>query len=219
MSLWLLVFVTFVAAQGPVAQPIKVEGYFPRQLPIAQTTVISVAVPSRDSIQSVEVSPSQGIKVSAIKPGAPIQGALTWSEVTIEVAKDAAPGDRTLVLVLPMARTIPVSLVIPGRVPRISELRMSSASNQPTVDVQFAFADAELGESPYVWFTSGCGADPVVGVVRGKATARDKTSGDVRAAVPNPAASGGGTPAAGACEVQVRVTDSAGIESNTLRTR
>ena len=211
--------ISLAAAQTAFAQQIKIEGFFPRQLPAGQTTVVSVAVPSRDPIQSAEISPSQGIRVSAIKPGAPIQGALTWSEVTIEVAKDAAPGDRALVLVLPMGRTIPVSLVIPSRVPRISELRMSSASNEPTVDVQFAFADAELGESPYVWFTSGCGRDPVVGVVRGKATARDKASGVVRAALPRPAAPGSGTPAAGACEVQVRVTDPAGIESNTLRAR
>ncbi len=31
-------------------------------------------------------------------------------------------------------------------------------------------------------------------------------------------AAGGGTPAAGTCDLRVRVTDSTGIESNTLKT-
>ena len=207
-----LIALVVCSAHAAAAQQIKIEGYFPRQLPIGQATVISVAVPSRDPIQSAEISPSQGVTVSAIRAGAPIQGALRWSEVTIDVAKDAASGDRTLVLVLPMGRTLPVSLVIPNRVPRISELKMNAASNPSTVDVQFAFADAELGESPYVWFTTGCGGDPLVGVVRGKVTAKDRTSGVVRAVIPKPAT-------AGACDTQVRVTDAAGIESNTLRGR
>ena len=41
----------------------------------------------------------------------------------------------------------------------------------------------------------------------------------VRAALPNlPKAAAGGTAAAGKCDVQVRITDSIGIESNTLKT-
>src|SRR5712691_10953263 len=77
------------------AQQIRIEGVFPRQLPRGQATVINVAVPSRDAIQSAEISPSAGVRVSGIKPGRNFQGALTWSELTIDVAKDAAPGDRT----------------------------------------------------------------------------------------------------------------------------
>jgi hypothetical protein len=223
--LFIVLAFTFVAFAGPAAglaaaqQQIKIEGLFPRQLPLGQATTISVAVPSRDAIKAAEISPPQGVTVSGIRLGQAIQGALTWSELTIDVAKDAAPGDRSLVLVLPMGRTIPVSLTIPGHVPGISDLRIVSApTNESTLEVQFAASDAsaDLGESPYVWFTVGCAGEPLVGVVRGKVTARDKTSGVIRAALPKPAGSRAG---AGTCDVQVRVTDSGGIESNTLGTR
>jgi hypothetical protein len=106
---------------------------------------------------------------------------------------------------------------VPTHVPAISDLRIVSAqSNQPTVELQFTAADesADLGESPYVWFTIGCG-EPVVGVVKGKVTARDTRTGVVRATVPNPRTPG---TAAGKCDLRVRATDSNGIESNTLNT-
>jgi hypothetical protein len=112
--------------------------------------------------------------------------------------------------------------MIPSHVPRISELQILSAqSNQPTLDLQFAAVDgsADLGDSPYVWFMIGCDGEPLVGVVNGKVDARDKGNGVVRALVPNPRRpTGGGTPATGKCDLQVRVSDSSGIDSNTLKT-
>jgi hypothetical protein len=64
-----------------------------------------------------------------------------------------------------------------------------------------------------------CGSDLWPGVVRGKMTVRDKSNGVVRASVPNPPTSAGGRTATnGKCDLQVRVTDSGGIESNTLKT-
>ena len=204
----IVVGLTFLAGLGvgvrsSEAQPIKVEGFFPRQLPRGQVTVVSLAVPSRDAIRAAEISPAADVKVSGITLGQPIQGALTWSEITFDVAKDAAPGDRTLVLLLPAGRTAPVTITIPSHVPVITELRILSAQpNQPALELQFAAADAsaDLGDSPYVWFTIGCGGEPVPGVVRGKVTARDKSTGVVRATIPNPR-----TPANSKCEVQVRV--------------
>ncbi|HYR88763.1 MAG TPA: hypothetical protein VE422_32100 [Terriglobia bacterium] len=204
------------------AQQIRIEGAFPRQLPRGQATVINVAVPSRDAIQAAEISPPAGVKVSGIKAGRNFQGALTWSEITIDVAKDAAPGDRTLLVRLPTGPTSPVAITIPSHVPSISELRIVSAqSNQPTLELQFAAVDgsADLGDSPYVWFTIGCGGDPLPGAVRGKVNARDKGNGVVRAIVPNPRTSaGGGASAGGQCDLQVRMSDAGGIDSNTLKT-
>ena len=204
------------------AQQIRIEGVFPRQLPRGQATVINVAVPSRDAIQSAEISPSAGVKVSGIKPGRNFQGALTWSELTIDVAKDAAPGDRTLAVLLPTGPTVPVTITIPSHVPSISELRVLSAqSNQPTLELQFAAVDgsADLGDSPYVWFMIGCGGESVPGVVHGKLNARDKGNGFVHAVVPNPHISAGGGSSAGVkCDLQVRMSDSAGFDSNTLKT-
>src|SRR5262245_53992155 len=179
------------------AQEIRIEGAFPRQLPRGQATVINVAIPSRDPIQSAEISPSAGMKVSGIKVGQNFQGALTWSELTVDVAAEAVPGQRTLVLLLPMGRTTPIAITIPSHVPSISDLRVvSTQSNASTFELQFGVIDgsADLGDSPYVWFMFGCGGELVPGVVHGKVTNRDDNNYVVRATVPNPLSpAGGGT--------------------------
>ena len=208
--------ITLVACLGPGArssgaqQPVTIESVFPAQLPRGQSTVLNVAFPGRDLVvQAAEISPSAGITVSGIKRAADSQG-IAWWEVTVDVAKDAALGDRSLVLVMPMRRTLPALITIPNHVPRISDLRILSAqSNQPTVELQFAAADesADLGNSPYVWFTIDCG-ESVVGVVKGKVTARDTRNGVVHATVPNPRTAAG-APATSKCDLRVRVTDSA----------
>jgi len=197
------------------AQPVRIEGVFPRQLPRGQETVVNVAVQSRDAIQAVEVSPSAGVKVSGIKVGDNFQGAYTWSQLHIAVAADAAPGQRTMVLLLPAGRTAPVTITIPGHVPLISDLRVLPAqSNPPALDVQFAAVDpsADIGDTPYVWFMLSCGNQIVPGVVHGKVTGRDTGSVVVHASVP-------GAAVTDKCGFQVRVADSGGIESNTLKTQ
>lgn len=215
---------TFLACLGPGAHvsdaQVTIESVFPAQLPRGQSTVLNVAFPGRDLIvQSAEISPSAGVTVSGIKRAVESQG-VAWWEVTVEVAKDAALGNRSLVLVMPTGRTLPARITIPSHVPSISDLKMVAAqTNQSTVELQFAALDesADLGDSPYVWFTIGCGA-PLVGVVKGKVTARDSRNGVVHATVPSPRAPGGSTPAASKCDAKVRATDSNGIESNTLST-
>src|SRR5262249_55949555 len=154
-----------------------------------------------------EISPSEGVKISGIKQGSSFQGANTWSEISIGVAPDAATGDRTMILVLPMGRAGPVTLTIPNHVPNISGLRViSQPSNQP-LELQFSAADtsADLGDSPYVWFMFHCGTELHPGVVRGKVSGQDKNNVVVNAAVP-------ALSAKGACDLQARISDSGGIE-------
>ena len=191
-----LLSVVSVLGQGAQQPQIGIETSYPRHVARGQTTVVNVAILNRDAVQAAEISPSTG---------------------TLDVAKDAAPGDRSLVLVLPMGRTVPIPISIPTHAPAISDLRIvPPQSNQPTLELQLAAADAagDLGDAPYVWFTAGCGSEPLVGAVRGKVSA-----GVVRAALPNlRKVAVGGIPAAGRCDLQVRVTDSTGIDSNTLKT-
>ena len=217
---------TCLACLGPAAhvgeaqQPVAIETVFPAQLPRGQSTVLNVAFPGRDLVvQAAEISPSASVTVSGVKRAVDSQN-IAWWEVTVDVAKDAAPGNRSLVLVMPMGRrTLPARITIPSHVPSISDLRILSAqSNQPAIELQFAAADesGDLGDLPYVWFTLGCG-ESVEGVVKGKVTARDARSGVVRASVPNkrtPASA----PATGKCDLRLRATDAGGIESNTLNT-
>jgi hypothetical protein len=214
-----LLSVVSVLGQG-APQPIAIETAYPRHAARGQATVVNVATVNRDAIvQAAEISPSTGVTVAGIKgSGGGNEQAVGWWEVTLDVAKDAAPGDRSLVLVTDMGRrSVPIRISIPTHVPTISDLRIAPPqSNQPTFELQLAAADAagDLGDSPYVWFTAGCGSEPLVGAVRGTVSA-----GAVRAALPNlRKAAVGGIPAAGKCDLQVRVTDSTGIDSNTLKT-
>jgi hypothetical protein len=205
------------AAQQPA---IRVESFFPKQLPRGQSTVVSVAVPSREVPQTAEISPATDVTISGIKAGGSGQGALTWWELTIDVAAGAAPGNRALTMVLPAGRSNALTLTIPNHVPRISALTIVSAqSDQPTVALQFMAADSssDLGESPYVWFTVACGGEASTGVVRGTMSG----NGLIRASLPHPPAASraGGTAAATAtCDLEVRTTDVSGSESNSLTT-
>ena len=234
VGIGLAVLACLVMAAPDSNAQIRVENFFPHQAPRGQTTVLHVIITNIDEIQSAEVMPPAGVTVTGFKQGEPANargrypGGAMWSEVTLAVAPDASPGDRELTLVVavpsvPTGRRLPpVTVTIPTHVPAISELRALPGLSRPSaVDVQFAFADgsADLGESPYVWFTVVCGGDPRLGVVRGKASAKDTGSGVVRATIPVPAAEAGGTtPASRTCDLQVRVADSRGFESNSLKT-
>ena len=196
-------------------QQLRIENAYPRQLPIGQTTVVNAVLANPNDVQAAEVSPSQGVTVSGIARGDSFQGALTWWSITIDVARDAAPGERTLVLQLPAGRTIPTSLTVPSHVPRIADLRVRDGRSNPAAyDVEVVATDdsGDLGTAPHVWFMVACGDMPLPGVVRGTVA-----QGVVRATIPHaPLAAGTSGPAK--CDLQLRVADSGSNESNTLRT-
>jgi len=202
--------------QGAPLPQVAIETVYPRHVERGRTTIINVAVPSRDAVKAAEISPATGVTVSALKGrSSESEQAIGWWEVTLDVAKDAAPGDRSLILTMPTGRLAPATISVSTHVPTISDLKIVPPQpNQPTFELLLAAADAagDLGDSPYVWFLADCGGEPLAGAVRGKVSA-----GVVRAVLPNlRQVAGDGTPAAGKCELQVRVTDSTEIDSNTL---
>jgi len=200
--------------QQPPDQPAfrqlaNIEVAFPNQLVRGQANIVHVAIQSVATFTGAEVSPSAGVTVTGVnnykKPE--LSQNVAWWDVTIMIANDAASGPRSLVLLAPMGRTAPATVVIPNHVPVISDLRIVSAqANRSTVDVQFAAADpgSDLGDLPYVWFTIRCGGEPTVGVVKGKTA-----GGLVRASIPRPAAA--------ACDLELRASDKQKIDSNTLK--
>jgi hypothetical protein len=212
-------FLSVVPVFGQGAPPppqVIIETVYPRHVARGRTTVINVAVPSREPVKGAEVSPAAGVTVSNVKGrSSESEQAIGWWEVTLDVAMDAAPGDRSLIFMMPNGPTAPTRINVPTHLPSISDLRIAPPqSNQPTLEVQVAAADSagDLGDSPFVWFMANCGGEPIAGAVRGKVSA-----GVVRAVLPNlRTAAGNGTPAAGKCDLQVRITDSTGIDSNTL---
>jgi len=197
---------------------ILVEELYPRHAAAGQATVLNVALARGNEIQTAEISPPAGVTVSGIKgDGSPTEQAIGWFELTLTVAKDAAAGERTIVFITKTGRTAPVTISIPTHVPAISDLRVAPPQgNQRGVELQVAVVDSagDLGDGPYVWFSADCGGDPIVGALRSTVNARV-----VRAALPDlRQVAIGGDPANGKCDLQVRLTDSTGIESNTLKT-
>jgi hypothetical protein len=199
-----------LGARAAHAQQVPaIEFAFPNQLVRGQTSVIHIAVPSREMFQGAEVSPAAGVTVASVAnaKSAELSQNVAWWDVTVTVARDAAPGSRALVLLTRAGRSTPTNVVIPDHVPAISDLRVVTAA-PAAVEVQFAATDekSDLGALPYVWFTMACGGEPEVGVVRGK-----PMGGTVRASIPRPAAM--------PCDLELRASDVQKIDSNTLKTK
>ena len=203
-----------VRAQG---LPNVIEGFFPTQLVAGQSNVLHLGIPGRGEVTGVDISPSTGITVKDIKRGDIREGSLFW-DVTIDVASDAAPGNRTIVAVNQNGRTAPRPITVYAKVPTISNPKIVSASvNQPVLQLQFAIAETpnEIGDAPYVWFFLGCGGEPESGVVKGKFA-----NGVVTAAIPNPRTQlkPFAPPPNTRCDLEFRASDSKMADSNTLKT-
>jgi len=217
-----------VVAAGPGARPCGAQqpqgpgvigSYFPTQLVRGETNVLHAALVRNNPVLTLEITPAQGITVTNTTARDLNQGSVWW-EFTIDVAKDAAPGPRSLVAVQQSGRTAPVTLTIPDHAPQVSNLKVLSAKTaQETIDLQFTAADqgGTFGKTPYVWFLLGCGpGQPETGVVRGTLTGNS-----VRASIPNPRTLKvrAGAPSTGShCSLDVRATDASGVDSNTSST-
>ncbi|HXD16557.1 MAG TPA: hypothetical protein VN654_06020 [Vicinamibacterales bacterium] len=210
-----------VTVRAPAARaqglPNVIEGFFPTQLAAGQTNVLHLGVPGRGDVTGVEINPSAGITVKDIKRGDVREGSLFW-EVTVDVAGDAAPGNRTIVAVNQNGRTAPRPIAVYAHVPKISDVKIVSAQvSQPTVQLQFAMSETpnDIGAAPMVWFFLGCGGEPESGVVKGKAA-----NGVVTAAIPNPRTQMKpfAPPPSARCDLEIRASDSKMADSNTLKT-
>jgi len=200
-------------AQGP---PV-IEGFFPQQLAPGQTTVIHMGLNGRQQVTGLEITPAAGITVKNITTNDTRQNQ-GWWDVTIEVAKDAAPGDRMMVATGPMLRTAPRPVMVPAQVPNISGLKIVSASvSQPTLEFQFAMTETPnvIGDAPGVFYMLRCGGEPEVGLARGTLA-----NGVVHATIPNPRTQqkAGAEPLKNQCELEIRASDSKKADSNTLMT-
>jgi hypothetical protein len=205
---------THARAQG---LPNVIEGFFPTQLAAGQSNVLHLGIPGRGDVTGVEISPAAGISVKDIKRGDVREGSLFW-DVTIDVAADAAPGNRTIVAVNQNGRTAPRPITVYAKVPTISNPKVVSAAiSQPTMQFQFAMNETpnEIGASPLVWFFLGCGGEPESGVLKGTFA-----NGVVTVGIPNPRTQMKpfAPPPNSHCDLEFRASDSKMADSNTLKT-
>src|SRR5207244_12957227 len=93
--------VVSLSGQAAPQPPIRVETFYPKHAAPGRTTVINVALPSPDAVDAAEISPATGVTVSGVKgSGSGSEQNIGWWEVTLDVAKDAAAGERSLVLAM-----------------------------------------------------------------------------------------------------------------------
>jgi hypothetical protein len=217
--LWLVALIVLATVPQARAQglPNVIEGFFPTQLTAGQSNVLHLGIPGRGEVTGVEINPAAGITVKDIKRGDVREGSLFW-DVTIDVASDAMPGNRTIVAINPNGRTAPRPITVYAHVPAISNPKIVSAAvNQSDVQVQFSMTETpnEIGNAPYVWFFLGCGGEPESGVVKGKFA-----NGVVTAAIPNPRTQlkPFAPPPNNRCDLEFRASDSKMADSNTLKT-
>ena len=70
---------TIAACVGPgvqraaAQQPLRIEGMYPRQLPIGERTVINLVLPTMDESKP-EIAPAQGVTVSSVTRGGEFSG-------------------------------------------------------------------------------------------------------------------------------------------------
>ena len=217
--LWLVALIVVATTAQARAQglPNVIEGFFPTQLVAGQTNMLHLGIPGRGDVTGVDIAPSTGITVKDIKRGDIREGSLFW-DVTIDVAADAAPGNRTIVAVNQNGRTAPRPITVYAKVPTIANPKVVSAAvNQPALQFQFGMTETpnEIGDAPYVWFFLGCGGEPESGVVKGKFA-----NGVVTAAIPNPRTQlkPFAPPPNNRCDLEFRASDSKMADSNTLKT-
>ena len=199
-----------------------IENYYPAQFQPGQTTTLKLATNGGrgNGLMTVEVTPSTGVTVGMPKATDPREGVI-WYEVPITVAPGTPAGKRTMVAVTAQGKTLPVDVTIPDHTVTLSNLKVNSAAaNGKTVDFQFNVAESAGGTlgTPKAWFMLNCGkgdglSRPEVGAVNGKVA-----NNVVTVSIPNPKTiTGADAPLyAPNCDLSVRATDAAGVESNTV---
>src|SRR5258705_11562142 len=94
---------TFLAPQAPwtgaadAQQAPAIEFAFPNQLVRGQTSVIHIAIPSREMFQGAEISPAAGVTVASVTNAKrpELSQNVGWWDATRHGARDRAAGSRS----------------------------------------------------------------------------------------------------------------------------
>ena len=212
-----VVLLLLAPAAGYAQGPQVIEGMYPTQLVRGQTNVLHIGINGRQDVAAVEIVPAAGITVKSITRS-DVRQNQGWWDVTMDVASDAMPGNRTMIATGPMLRTSARPLTVPTQVPTISDVKILSAQvTQPAVQVQFAVKETPdaIGASPNVWYFLDCGNEPLSGVAKAR-----NVNGVVTASIPNPRTQlkPFAPPPNSRCDLEFRASDSKMADSNMLKT-
>lgn len=194
--------VSETARAGPEKAP-EIEAFSPTQVQRGETTEITVRGKRFDTIQSVEITPPEGISVREIKEK---RKGKEWTLILV-AGPDAQPGERSVVFVTPQGRPAAQTIRIPNHVPRITEIRVLSTKRTGGA-IEFeadVFDEAgDLGPDPHLTVVLLCG-----GPVYLSGTRADKVTGkDASTTLVHVSVSGYGiSMPKRSCEIEVGIQD------------
>jgi hypothetical protein len=223
-SVWVLQFAWFSAgpAQAQKEKEVDIQLYENRPQVVRGQSAEWRAYGKTVPLESVEISPPEGLSVKEIKPiecpphtlFAGCAGVKFWT-ILIVAESSVQPGERTVVLVTPQGRSKPQGILIATHAPQIADLQLRRAqAPEATVDVTFSTYD-EAGDLPLK-----SGSMLVYGLLCGNEYTAAKL--DVREVVKKDAknsvihASFVPTGVSGKCEFTIEIEDEAHYKSNEL---
>lgn len=163
------------AEKGP-----EIKFFFPKQVLRGETTEITVQGWDLKGIQSVEVTPSEGVSVGAIQEqkwmmfqrGGKYRKPWPWSKelrgwtLELVVGQNAQPGERSVVVVTPEGRLAAQTIRIPNHIPRITEVKilstkLSEKGSGDAVEFEAAVFDeaGDLGAESHMMVAILCGRE------------------------------------------------------------
>lgn len=213
------------------------------QVARGQTTEITFWGNHFEAIDSVEITPPEGVSVQSVKELETSEnGWKRWSLV-VSVDKTARPGERTLVVVTPQGRSKAETLRIATHVPKISDLRVASVrivSSEtsmgpytrtewgPRGRFTFSLVDpaGDIGRNPSIYVVLNCGGE--MDMVGWATSPQQIVKADAQNSVVNVSLARGtgstqaagrfsqGSLPSGTCEMGVLFADARGYYSNWL---
>jgi hypothetical protein len=175
LSIFLTVFLHTDTSGKPQTKKengIRVTLFTPDQAVLGESTEVTVSIDPKVTIQSVEITPPEGVSVSTIKALERTSGdkemkIKRWS-LEFLVDKQAQPGKRVVVLLTSHGRSEAKTLDIPPHVPQVSDFKLISVESRP-VKVQFmvsVFDEAgDFDPNNSVSYSMQCGGSLLIGVL------------------------------------------------------
>lgn len=148
---------TFEIGDAGQSGSVKINYFAPEHLGQGQTINLIFVAQGASDVQSVEITPADGITIGAAVEEAQVSPRANsnrkrWA-IPVTVAADAAPGKRSVVLVTSTGRSKPEEVKIVNHTPVISKPRVLEARSvgaKITFDFTVEDSAGDLGDKPKV---------------------------------------------------------------------
>lgn len=125
----IILFCIACFTKDSIAKGIEYIQVNPGQYIIGKTQKVTIIGKGFSNIESIEITPSEGIEISQLKQVEREDGKEKWS-IVIVVKKNATIGERTLIINTPEGKSDPNTIRIIPYAPEIKELKILSTNQE-----------------------------------------------------------------------------------------